>query len=130
MEISELIPKDKFDIETANKLPNYTYEELKPIIPELLTWIQDMNWPVSKPVANYLQTLTEHLSNDIIEILQGTDDIWKYWTLHVFGLWNLKPLNELVRKEIERIAITPTESERTEEVDQIANELLGEQKYL
>ena len=124
MEINELIPKDKFDIETANKLPNYTYEELQPIIPELLTWIKDMNWPVSRPVADYLQTITEHLTNNIIEILKGTDDIWKYWTLHVFGLWNSRPLNELVRKEVVRIATIPTTSERIEEVDQIANELL------
>ena len=78
MEISELIPKHKSDIETANKLPNYTYEELKPIIPELFTWIQDMNWPVSHPIANYLISISEHLTDNIIAILNSNDTVWKY----------------------------------------------------
>jgi len=41
-------------LETAEKLSGYSYDEIKPIVPELLTWIQDMNWPVARPVADYL----------------------------------------------------------------------------
>ena len=46
-----LIPQDKGDLETAEKLKNYTYEEVKDITPKLLEWIKDMNWPVAKPIT-------------------------------------------------------------------------------
>ena len=130
MEIRELIPKDKFDIETADKLPNYTYEELKPIIPELLAWIQDMNWPVSGPVSKYLDSISEHLTEEIIEILNGNDPLWQYWTLHVFGLWSTKPLNPKILEVVRRIANEPTAMELQEEVSEIANEVLTEKNDL
>jgi hypothetical protein len=125
MNIQQLIPKDKSDTETAEKLFGYSYDEIKPIVPELLTWIKDMNWPVAKPVSNYLETISEHLTADILKILRGTDDIWKYWTLRAFCLGNKKPLDEILRDEIKRIIINPTAGEKTEEVDEIAREIIG-----
>jgi len=125
MTIQQLIPKDKFDIETVDKLSNYSFDELRPIVPDLLTWIQDMNWPVAGPISKYLQSISEHLTEDIIKILKGTDDIWKYWTLHVFGLWTTKPLDKEIIKEIERIATRPTQGERDEQVDEIARKIIS-----
>ncbi|MEO1013484.1 MAG: DUF5071 domain-containing protein, partial [Bacteroidota bacterium] len=60
MNIKELIPKDKLDIEMAEKLNQYPYEEIKPIIPDLLEWIKDMNWPVARTVAEYLISISEN----------------------------------------------------------------------
>jgi hypothetical protein len=125
MNIQQLIPKDKSDIATANKLFGYSYDEIKPIVPELLTWIQDMNWPVAGPVSNYLASISEHLTGDILEILRGTDDVWKYWTLRIFCLRDNKLLNERLKEEIKRIATNPTKGEKTEEVDEIAREIIG-----
>lgn len=130
MEVRELIPKDKFDIETANKLPTYSYEELKPIIPDLLTWIQDMNWPVSRPVADYLISISEHLTEEIIKILKGDDPQWQYWTLSVFGLWNPQPIEQSILDEVKRIATAPTDIELQEEVFEIANDVLAKQENL
>lgn len=85
MTIHQLIQKDKFDIATADKLSNYSYDEIRLIVPDLLIWIQDMNWPVAGPISKYLQSISEYLTDDIVMILKGTDDIWKYWSLHVFS---------------------------------------------
>jgi len=65
------------------------------------------------------------LTSDVLEILRGTDDIWKYWSLHVFGLWSKKPVDKRLIDEIKRIATTPTKGEQTEEVDQIARQIIG-----
>jgi len=124
MKTHELLPRDKFDIETAHKLSSCSYSETRPIIPELLTWIQDMNWPVAGPISNYLQTVSEFITDDIINILRGTDDVWKYWTLHVFGLWSSKPIDERLMIEIRRIASNPSLGEQTEEVCEIAQEIV------
>lgn len=56
MNIKSLIPKDKFDIETAKKLSNYSFEEIQPIVPYLLEWLQDWNWPVSKTIAGFFNS--------------------------------------------------------------------------
>ena len=130
MSLYQLIPKDKADIETVSRLSSYSYEEIKPIIPNLLEWIRDMNWPVARPVADYLESISEHITDDIIKILQGNDDLWKYWSLHVFGLWSDKKLDNKLIKEINRIASKPTKGEIKEEVDEVALEILNNKSKL
>lgn len=117
MNIKQLIPKDKFDFETVEKLKNYSFDEIKPIIPNLLEWLQDGNWPISKPVGELLLPFTENLSSEIVHILQGQDSVWKYWILQTFGKISK---NELVQSEIERILKSPTKDEMAEDVFEIA----------
>lgn len=99
MNLQDLVPKHKHDIETAEKLKQYNYYEIKSIVPDLLKWLQDFNWPVSRPVADYLEPMTDYISDEIIDILRADDGMWKYWVLHVFGarLNNERVLNELER---------------------------------
>lgn len=128
MEPRDLLPKDKFDIETAEKLSNFSYEEIKPIIPELMEWIQDMNWPVSHPVADYLISVSENLTDEILKVLEGDDEMWKYWCIGVFGFYSKKELDPRVEMQIRRIAANPTENEIVHEVDQQAKRAIRERK--
>jgi len=117
MDIKDLIPKDKFDIETAEMLRNYSFKNIHPIVPDLLEWLQDGNWPVSKTVADFLIPFTDDISQEILHILKGTDEVWKYWILLIFGK-TIK--NEIVINEIKRIAINPTDDEINDGVNDIA----------
>ncbi len=119
-----LIPKDKGDIKTAENLKNYSFEEVKNIAPELLNWIKDMNWPVAGPVANYLESIAEYLTDDIIKILKGDDNVWKYWCVSVFGLNATKPIDPKLMTEFKRIATNPTQGEILEEVRELALEFV------
>ena len=121
MNIKSLIPKDKFDIETANKLSNYSFEEIQPIIPYLLELLQDLNWPVSKTIADFLIPFSENISFQLVQILQGKDEMWKYWVLAVFG--NIVK-DELFLNEIKRIAQNPTYEEVNAEVSELAKEII------
>jgi hypothetical protein len=121
MNIESLIPKDKFDIETAKKLSNYSFEEIQPIIPDLLEWLQDFNWPVSKTIADFLIPFSENISFQLVEILRGNDEIWKYWILTIFGSI---VKDELFLNEIKRIAQKPTNQEVYEEVSELAKEII------
>jgi hypothetical protein len=128
MEINtkDLIPKHKHDIERAENLKNYSYSELKPIIPELLEWLQDCNWPVAKPVSEYLVSINVNITNEILDVLNTNDQIWKYWIISIFG----RITNDtFVRNEIIRIARNPTENESLEYVDEIANEIIKERGW-
>lgn len=122
MNIRELIPKDKCDFETVEKLKNYSFDEIESIIPDLLEWLQDTNWPISSAVFDLLAPFAEKISSEILKILQGKDEIWKYWILQSFGK-TIK--NKLVMHEIERIAKNPTKAEIEEEVYEIAFEIIN-----
>lgn len=125
MNLNTLIPKDKFDIETVEKLKNYPISEIEPIIPDLLTWIQDFNWPVAPIIAEYLQTNSSMLTEHIIEILKGTDEVWKYWTMSVF-VRELDLVDQQVMDEVIRIANNPTADEINEEVQDLAIKIINE----
>ena len=53
--IKDLIPKDKFDVSSFEQLMALNDAEIDPIIPELLKWIQDMNWPVAPSVIKVVE---------------------------------------------------------------------------
>ncbi len=125
MNIQDLVPKHKGDNETADKLKSYSYDQIKPIIPDLLTWMQDMNWPVARPVSDYLETITDDIGSELVKILQGDDEVWKYWIIGRFGSLTK---DESVLNEIRRIAFHPTKAEIVDEVDERAREILADRK--
>ncbi len=108
MDIKELIPKDKFDQKVIASLKKLSFEQLKPIIPDLLEWLQDMNWPIARPIADILEPFTEKLTPEIIEILKTDDGMWKLWILVTLGRTNTDPL---LLNELERIARFPSKIE-------------------
>lgn len=120
--LRDLIPKDKADTYTAEKLMGHNFEEIKPIIPELLEWIQDMNWPVAGPVSRYLESISEHLTPYIIEILRGNDPTWKYWCLIVFR--RSKQIDPALLQEIQRLKNYASKMDIEEGVLEEADEIL------
>ncbi len=96
MTIYDLIPTNKADTATAEKLWYFSFEEIKPIVPDLLTWLQDLHWPVSEPISKYLQTFSEHITDNLLDILKGNDDEWKYSIIYIFGL----KAEKAVRQEV------------------------------
>jgi hypothetical protein len=123
MEIRNLIPKDKFDTETAGLLKRYSYYQIKPIVNDLLTWIQDMHWPVASLVFKYLEGIAENLTDEIIEILESNDDIWKFNCLRLY-YGQPDKINERLLREINRIALRPTKGETEEDVQELAIDLI------
>lgn len=72
-----MMPSDKFDEKALLKLNQVTDREVVENAAELLTWLQDCNWPVFTGVRNRLATLGDELLQPILEILIGEDSIWK-----------------------------------------------------
>lgn len=125
--LDDLVPKNKFDIETAEKLNQYSIEEIRSIVPALLEWLQDANWPVAYPVKLYLAKHVKHIQDEIFEVFETDDTLWKYWVLLLLG----KGIDdERLIDEIKRIAVAPTNSEKEEELDQMAHELIAEKGWV
>ena len=81
MDVKKLLPKNKFDDSNIDKLYELTDEEIKPIIYDLLEWLQDYNWPIAPQIEKVL-ILRENLVFPYIStILSGNDVMWKCWIM-------------------------------------------------
>ncbi|RVU01299.1 DUF5071 domain-containing protein [Mucilaginibacter limnophilus] len=122
MNIRNLIPKDKFDESGVEELKKLSFEQIKPIIPNLLEWMQDMNWPVARCIADILEPFAHRITYEILYILKSDDVMWKFWILCVL----IKSTNDpLILKEIERLAKNPTREEIENDVDLVAISILN-----
>jgi len=125
MDIKELLPKDKFDNSGLSRLSELTDEEIKSVIPDLLEWVQDMNFPVAEEVCRIIAEHYAVADAEIIKLLNvsQSDELWKYFI--ITGLLPIieKPSERLINA-VRRIALNPSDSETIEEVDKIAGEYL------
>ncbi|SDE41334.1 protein of unknown function [Mucilaginibacter pineti] len=113
-DIKELIPKHKHDQKVIADLKKLSFEQLKPIIPELLEWMQDMNWPIGRPIADILKPFADKIIPEIIEILRTNDGMWELWILINLARDTTDPT---LLSEIERIAKFPSKMEIEDEVN-------------
>lgn len=128
MDIRECLPRDKHDFEAVRKLNQFSDVELKVIIPELMEWLQDGNWPISKPVEDLLLRLGEDLVPHIKDVLQTQDSTWEYFIM--VGLIDRLPVSHLsmLRSDLVRILESPTHDEIVEALDEVIMELLEKMK--
>lgn len=120
-----MIPRTKTDYERVELLKSTSKEKVVPILPELLEWLQDMNWPIAKDIEDLVANYEEYLLPHILSVLKTTDGSWKYFLLH--GLINRlsdKNLLEL-KPELLRMRFKPTKDEEHEELNEIIDELLS-----
>ena len=123
-DIRLLLPQHKADVKHASAIVARGYPSVAPVLPELIAWLQDCNWPVAHVLAPFLATIGTPLLPEIRRIVQTTDDIWKYWVLA--GVVAESPdLAHALRDDLTRLASAPTAGEAAEEVDLMAREILG-----
>ena len=122
----DLLPRNKCDLENARAVIALGYPAVAPVLPELLTWLQDCNWPISRPIGDFLETLPAEIAPLIWEVLSGDDHIWKYWCIvRLISVMPL-PIAEQFRAELIRLAKEPTLAERGEELNEVARDALSE----
>ncbi|PQP81112.1 DUF5071 domain-containing protein [Paenibacillus sp. PCH8] len=125
MSIKKMLPKDKADFESVEKLSSLSNNELEEILPELFEWLQDGNWPISGVVENLLLRFGEELIPHIKNVFKTRDPQWEYFMLS--GLISRLPLIYLVmlKEELELILKNPTKNEILEELDEVIVPLLN-----
>lgn len=128
MKLTECIPNDKFDNEAVKRATALGYPDLNPILPDLLVWLQDINWPVAPEVAALLRDAGTAIAPHVNAILSSTDGPWKYWVLKELGASLNGDVWSLIEPEVRRLAETPTSDDRVEEVYIVAAEVLAQRK--
>ena len=118
-----LIPKSKYDVETARLAVQAGFPSVEPILYELLQWLQDYNWPVAHELFGFLASVGTPLAPHIRRAFAGDDYVWQYW---LCGLFRESPdLYAIFRPEVHRIVSAPTAQEHAEELDQVCAELIA-----
>jgi hypothetical protein len=120
-----IVPANKSDLDACNNLMQASDEEVKEKIIELLEWVQDINWPVASHVCERLKNIGSPLVEPVRKILLGSDEVWKYWVISNLLSNASTETTCLLKGELEKIANNPTETERFEEVNLVAREVLS-----
>ena len=123
LEFAVAVPKDKADMAAVTALRATPRADLVPLIPELLTWLADMNWPVARPISEILSGFGLELVEPIREILKSNDEVWKYWIVYFLADTGPEVFASL-EPDVRRVAERPTNEEVSEEVDLAARTVL------
>ncbi|SDG72303.1 DUF5071 domain-containing protein [Janthinobacterium sp. YR213] len=117
------LPRDKHDTENAQALIALSWEELRPAMPQILEWVQDVNWPVASILLPYLGGIGPRLAPYVKTVLASNDEQWKYFVLQGIVRHSRELAFEL-DGELQRFAHTPTMGELEEGVAEVAREIL------
>ncbi|MFJ7406995.1 MULTISPECIES: DUF5071 domain-containing protein [unclassified Lysinibacillus] len=123
-EFEVFLPRNKHDVDKVEEIKKLDRNILVSLLPELLVFTQDMNWPVALGVLEILLTFPKEIVPHVQAVLSSDDDSWKWFILH-FLVFEL-PLESRVqfKEYLTRVAETPTEVELAEELDEIAKGIL------
>lgn len=122
-DLRELLPHDKLDTANAEQLVALGFPVIEPVLPQLLEWMQDYNWPVAQVLQHMLVNIGAPLAPHVRNVLRQKDEIWKYWVLHCI-VRESKELAQALRPDLERLVSSPSAGEKKEEVDLVAMAIL------
>lgn len=121
--IYELLPQDKFDNKNIEKLKMLEDKEIKLLIPELLEWLQDYNWPVADDVLQVLLQRENLVVPCVKEILEGPVDVsWFIWLMDLLIPTFTKEHKEEFRENLYKIKNMEVVDEDTEALAEEAEE--------
>jgi hypothetical protein len=118
-----LVPSDKFDLERAKAAAAAGYPAVAEVLPELVAWLKDYNWPVAKVLAPFLATIGLPLLPHVKAAFASGDAIWEYWVLRKVVATHID-LAAAIRPQLENIVACPTPDEVAEDVLAEAREIL------
>ena len=119
-----LLPRDKYDTDAATKLVALEWEMIEPVMPQILEWCQDRNWPVAVVFQPFLANVGVRLLPFVRTVFATDDDIWKYNIL-VDIVGQSTALATALRADLERMANHPSSGERLEGVAEEAQAILA-----
>ncbi|MBD5462553.1 MAG: DUF5071 domain-containing protein [Lachnospiraceae bacterium] len=130
--VEDLIPKNKFDFSGMDELRLLSDEEIMPILPALLEWMKDMNWPIAKEIPVLLSRHQRVIVPFIIEALRP-EQLECDWKTYIIDF--LLPLLDedyllMLKTSLERIVESPTWGEEDEATNIAARELLDKMSGL
>jgi hypothetical protein len=124
MDVQKCIPRNKHDLCAIERARALGFPELNEILPSLLVWLQDANWPIARPMASLLATAGQEIVPHIKGVFTGEDAVWKYWIIELLVPELTPTAISKLRTELERLADKPSQSDKSEGVNLVAQSVL------
>lgn len=124
MDQHTLVPSSTFDTDSAERAVECGWPGVEPVIPQLLEWLQDYNWPVAHVLAPFVARIGDPIVLYLRPVLDGDDLLWKYWI--IVAVLGEAPLTvvEQFRPDLERLVMDATPREAEEELPEVARIVL------
>jgi hypothetical protein len=124
--LAACIPQNKHDLAAVNAAACLGFPAINPILPQLLAWLQDANWPVAAPIFVLLGQSGPEIAPHLISILRSDDAVWAYWIMDQLVSHLPAGTRALIADDIARIAANPTPAQRHEQVDLAAQRVVAQ----
>ena len=124
-DVRTLLPRGKFDVRAVRAIAEAGYPAIAPILDDLLDWTADGNWPVARPLADYLVTLGDPLVAPISRVLHGSDGSHKMNCIRLIARDLPLDILRKLEADLRQLADQPSEDDRREEADIAAREGLA-----
>jgi Domain of unknown function (DUF5071) len=122
-DLRAIMPNSKHDTEQAEAIVALGYPAIAPLLPDMLEWLQDRNWPVGLVFKPFLVSLGPVIGPHVREILAKSDEFWKY-SVVVDVVARSPTLARELLPELRRLADQPTEGELAEGLPDEATAIL------
>lgn len=126
------VPLDGHDVGRAEAAVEAGYPAVAGVVPRLIEWLQDYNWPVAEVLAPLLAQGGVRVAPEVRRVLASGDPLWAYWVLAKV----VAPSADLARHlepELLRLASGVPEDEEGEAAQEVAQaivESLASQPYV
>jgi hypothetical protein len=125
MDQRALVPSSKFDLDSAERAVACGWPGVEPVLPQLLEWLQDYNWPVAHILAPFVARIGDPVAPYLRPIFDGDDLLWKYWIINAVLADAPLTVVEQFRPDLERLVGHPTPRELEEELPEVAKPVLA-----
>lgn len=123
-ELELLLPRDKYDTESATALVCLGWHRVERVVPQILEWLQDINWPVATIFRPFLIDAGARLAPFIRPIFATDDAVWTFNILQAV-VSQSPALTAELSCELERLANSPALVEQLEGVSDVARQILA-----
>ena len=125
MKPADCVPRDKHDLQAVRRARALGFPSLNAVLPELLQWVRDANWPVAPEVSVLLSQSGPEIIPHIQRVLHSKDLDWKFWTIDLV-IRNLDPdIRQQLRSDLELLANRASREDKQNEVDVVSKEVLN-----
>ena len=118
------MPSSKFDVDSAERAVTCGWPGVEPVLPQLLEWLQDYNWPVAHIIAPFVARIGDPIVPYLRPILDGDELLWKYWIINAVLADAPLTVVEQFQPDLERLVGDPTPGEVGEELPDVAKPVL------
>lgn len=128
MDLQKCIPISKNDFDAIEYAELVGFPKILPIVPELLSWVKDANWPVAPRIANLVVTGSSDIIPAVKQVFQSSDDIWKFWVISLIVAELPTKVIEEIRIELHALSSSDANDDDAEDLKSLAKTLLAHTK--